>query len=115
ATRAVRCQRPARQHHFENVQQLLRDFEVALIAGMVERDQDLVREAPAVARYPTSAGMLPAGLVLHLVCRLLSGTGGSCGPRGRPHLVQPQSRASSRLDCGKSIPWHYALWPAGIS
>ena len=36
------CQWRPCQHHPEDVQQLLRNFEIALIAGVMERDQDLV-------------------------------------------------------------------------
>ena len=42
STRAVRRQRPTRQHHFQDVQKLLGDLEVALVAGVMECDQDLV-------------------------------------------------------------------------
>ncbi len=40
----------ARQHVFEDMQQLLGDFVVALVAGMVEGDQDFIRQATAIAR-----------------------------------------------------------------
>ena len=49
---AVRGQRAARQHHLQDVQKLLGDFEVGLVASVMEGDQDLVRQPPAVARGP---------------------------------------------------------------
>ena len=42
ASIAVWCQWRPCQHHPEDVQQLLRDFEITLIAGLMECDQDLV-------------------------------------------------------------------------
>jgi uncharacterized membrane protein len=39
---AARQHWPAGKHHFEDVQQLFRDLEIALITGVVERDQDFV-------------------------------------------------------------------------
>ena len=42
SARAVRCQGPARQHHLQDVEKLLRNFEVGLVASVVKRDQDLV-------------------------------------------------------------------------
>ncbi len=47
---AVGGQRPPGQHHLQDVEQLFRHLKVTLIAGMVEGDQDLVRQAPAIAR-----------------------------------------------------------------
>ncbi len=46
----VRCRRPPREHELENMEQLLSDLEVLLIAGLVESDQDLVREPARMAR-----------------------------------------------------------------
>jgi len=43
AARAIRRQWPAGQHHFQNVQELLRHLKIALVAGMVEGDQNLIR------------------------------------------------------------------------
>jgi hypothetical protein len=42
------CRWPPR-HRLQDMEQLLRDGKVILIAGMVEGDQDLVGQAPAVA------------------------------------------------------------------
>ncbi len=50
AARAVRGQRAAGQHHLQNVQQLFRNLKIALIAGMMERDQNFVGQTSAVAR-----------------------------------------------------------------
>ena len=36
----------AAHHHLQDAQQFLRDFEVALIAGVVKGDQDLVEQPP---------------------------------------------------------------------
>jgi hypothetical protein len=41
---------PACHHHFEDGQQLLGHFEVALIAGVVESNEDLVGQPAGVAR-----------------------------------------------------------------
>jgi len=40
--RAVRRQRTAGQHHLQDLQELLSHLEVALIAGVMERNQNLV-------------------------------------------------------------------------
>jgi hypothetical protein len=40
--RAAWREGPTRQHHFQNVQQLLGDLEISLIARMMEGYQDLV-------------------------------------------------------------------------
>jgi hypothetical protein len=43
-------QRSARQHHLQHVEKLFRHFQIALIAGMMEGNQDFVREPATVAR-----------------------------------------------------------------
>jgi hypothetical protein len=55
-SRAVGGQRTACQHHLEHMQKLFRYFQVALIAGVMKGDQDLVREAAAVARCSGGTG-----------------------------------------------------------
>jgi hypothetical protein len=47
-------------HKFEHAQQASCDFDVPLIAGMMEGDQDLVGQAPGVARR-ASVGILVIG------------------------------------------------------
>lgn len=47
-TSAVRRQGTARQHHFKNVEQLLRHLKIALVAGVMERDENLVGQASAI-------------------------------------------------------------------
>lgn len=47
---AVLRQRAAHQHHFEYLQQLLRNLEIGLVASMMERDQDFVCQSSAIAR-----------------------------------------------------------------
>src|SRR5579862_6974590 len=72
APRAVGCQRTAGQHHLQDVQQLLGDLEVGLIAGMMERNKDLVRQTPRIAGRPTGSALASGnflGLVHCLVCR----------------------------------------------
>src|SRR4051794_6920581 len=59
---AVRRQRPARQHHLQNVQQLLGHLEIRLVAGMVERDQDLVRQATRVTGGAARPALAPRAL-----------------------------------------------------
>ena len=62
---AVRGERAARQHHFEYVQELLRDLEISLIAGVMKGDQDLVGQTPAIARCCTGTNLSP-GIVFSL-------------------------------------------------
>ena len=50
--RSIRCQRPARQHHLQDMQQLLGHLEIRLIASVMKRDQDFVRQAAREARSP---------------------------------------------------------------
>ncbi len=40
----------AGEHVFEDMEKLFGDLKIALIAGMVKRDKDFIRQAPAVAR-----------------------------------------------------------------
>src|SRR5271163_4285218 len=53
--RAVRCKGSPGQHHFQDVKQLLRHLEIALITGMMKSDQYFVGQAPAIARCATWA------------------------------------------------------------
>jgi hypothetical protein len=46
--RSIGSQRPTGQHHLQNMKKLFRDLEIRLIAGVMERDQDFIRQAPAV-------------------------------------------------------------------
>ncbi len=46
----VRGDGAAGEHVFEDVQQLFGDFVVALVAGVMESDQDFVGQTAAVAR-----------------------------------------------------------------
>src|SRR4051794_19182682 len=46
--RAVGCYRTARQHHLQNMQELLGHLEIALVAGVMKCDQDLIGETPAI-------------------------------------------------------------------
>lgn len=46
----VRMHRLPGQHDLKESQEILRDLEIFLIAGMVEGDQDLVREAACLPR-----------------------------------------------------------------
>ena len=65
--RAIRRQRTAGQHHLKDVQQLLGHLEIGLVAGVVEGDQHLVRQAPRVSRCPARTNLPPTDLV-GLVC-----------------------------------------------
>ena len=47
--RPIRCERLARQHHFQNAQQLVGNLKIPLVACLVERDEDLVRQPTRVA------------------------------------------------------------------
>jgi hypothetical protein len=42
--------RPAREHCFENLEELLRHLKLLLIAGLVESDQNLIGQATGVTR-----------------------------------------------------------------
>lgn len=48
----IRAEGAAVQHHFKHMQNLLGDFEVALIASVMEGDKNLIGQAAAVARRP---------------------------------------------------------------
>jgi hypothetical protein len=47
---ATRSLRRARQHHFQDAQESLGDLKVPLVARLMKRDQDLIRQASGVAR-----------------------------------------------------------------
>jgi hypothetical protein len=47
------------------MEKLFRDLKIGLIASMVKRDQDLIRQAPAVPRRGTGAGF-PPGILFRL-------------------------------------------------
>src|SRR5215210_8623331 len=56
---------PARQHHLDDAEEPFGDLEVALVAGVMEGDQDLVRQPSAMARRDASgAGRSPSCYVL---------------------------------------------------
>jgi hypothetical protein len=46
----------ADHHHLQDAQQFLRHLEVALIAGLMKWDQDLVGQPPDVWRHPAPRG-----------------------------------------------------------
>ena len=50
AARAIWRQGTACQHHLKDMEQLLRNLEIALIASVMERDQDFVGQPPAITR-----------------------------------------------------------------
>jgi len=60
--------RAARDHAFEDNQKLFRDFVIILIAGVMKRDQDFVREPAAV---PDLGFVGLAGLFCELVDGIL--------------------------------------------
>ena len=68
APRSIRDQGTPRQHHLQNLQKLLRDVKVRLIAGMMKSDQDLVGQPPAIAGCTTRSRFAP-GLVFILAHR----------------------------------------------
>lgn len=43
------CDRPAGEHILKNMHKLFGDLKIALITGMVKRDKNFIRQAPAVA------------------------------------------------------------------
>jgi hypothetical protein len=49
--------RQPRQHRLQQMEQLLRDLELSLVAGMMEGYHDFIRQSPCVARR-ASAGCL---------------------------------------------------------
>ena len=61
---------PACHHHFEDGQQLLGHFEVALIAGVVESNEDLVGQ-PAGVALRWHSGVVVNLRVAHVFCCLL--------------------------------------------
>jgi hypothetical protein len=46
---AVGRERTAGQHHLEDMEKLIRDLIISLVASVMKRNQDLVRQPPAVA------------------------------------------------------------------
>ena len=57
--RPIRGQRSACQHHLQDLKQLFGDLEVTLVAGVMERDQDLIRQSPTIARRRAVASIAP--------------------------------------------------------
>ncbi len=61
----VRGHRAAGQHIFKNMKQLLGDFKIALVAGMVKRDENFVGQTTAITRRVTC---LSKSLTASFVC-----------------------------------------------
>ncbi len=52
---AIGRQRPASQHHLQNMEKLLSNLKITLITGMMKRDQYFIGQAPAIAWRPSWA------------------------------------------------------------
>lgn len=72
---AVNMGRTPGQHDLQNVQEMLGDFEVGRVAGMVERDQNLVRKPAGVPRQSGRRGfarnVLGSAQIFHIVLNIV--------------------------------------------
>jgi hypothetical protein len=56
AARSIRRERPPGQHHLKDMEELFGHFKICLVAGVVKRDQNFVRESPAISGCPRRPG-----------------------------------------------------------